>query len=366
MATIRKRGDTWEVMVRIKGHAPIYAYFTKKTLADDWAVKKEAEIKDGRYFDTKEAKTARLVDLFDRYQYEVAPAKEASSQSSIKARIGTLKREFPNTTLASLSVDDVLSFVDKRQKKVSDDAIRKELQLLADLVDSAMVLWGYRLPANPVPTAKRILRKLRKLKPGNSRERRLRPGEYAKIRDAKHNHFTLINEVALFAIETGMRQGEIASARREYVDLEKRIIYVPKSKMDWLTGNKGKVVPLSPLAIKIIESLPVWFIDGTLFGMQSASIKRAFSRLCKKEKLIDLHFHDLCHEATSRLFEAGFRIEEVSAVTGKKDWRTLKRYTHPDPEKLAQKMQDHSDKQQLSDNQHTSARVVRLSPYKSG
>ena len=48
----------------------------------------------------------------------------------------------------------------------------------------------------------------------------------------------------------------------------------------------------------------------------------------------DLHFHDLRHEGTSRLFEAGFAIEQVSLVTGHKDWKMLRRYTHIRPETL--------------------------------
>ena len=48
----------------------------------------------------------------------------------------------------------------------------------------------------------------------------------------------------------------------------------------------------------------------------------------------DLHFHDLRHEGTSRLFEAGFAIEQVSLVTGHKDWKMLRRYTHIRPEAL--------------------------------
>jgi integrase len=142
----------------------------------------------------------------------------------------------------------------------------------------------------------------------------------------------------MFAIETAMRQGELARARREHVDKAKRVIYVPKSKMDWLTGNKGKAVPLSSRAMEIIDSLRVSFIDGSLFGMTQEQIKKGWIRLSRNEKLEDLRFHDLCHEATSRLFEAGFSIAEVSAITGKKDWRTLERYTHPDAEKLAQRM----------------------------
>ncbi|RVC42576.1 site-specific integrase, partial [Mesorhizobium sp. M4B.F.Ca.ET.088.02.2.1] len=44
--------------------------------------------------------------------------------------------------------------------------------------------------------------------------------------------------------------------------------------------------------------------------------------------------HDLRHEGTSRLFEAGFTIEQVALVTGHKDWKMLKRYTHLKPEEL--------------------------------
>lgn len=340
MATVKRHGNGWQVSIRIKGHDPIYATFTKKTLADDWKVSKEAEIKEGRYRDTKAASNTLMVDLFDKYLDKVLPTKEASSHGPNEARIRTLKRfcEPKQLTLAGTTIDHVLSYVTERLKTVTSDAIRKELQIWSDVIDSATSLWGLHIVANPVVNAKRVIKKLRILKPGIERKRRLLPGEYEKIRGATHNQFCLINQVALFAIETAMREGEIAAARREYVDLEKRLIHVPKSKMDWLTGNKGKIVPLSSVAIQIIESLPISFIDGTLFGMKSASIKRAFSRLCKKEGLKDLRFHDLCHEATSRLFEKGFSIAEVSAITGKKDWRTLARYTHPDPEKLAQRM----------------------------
>ena len=56
----------------------------------------------------------------------------------------------------------------------------------------------------------------------------------------------------------------------------------------------------------------------------------------------DLHFHDLRHEATSRLFEAGLPIEKVALVTGHKDWKMLKRYTHLKPEGSAQSSKDYT------------------------
>ncbi|MBZ0215017.1 MAG: tyrosine-type recombinase/integrase, partial [Fimbriimonadaceae bacterium] len=60
----------------------------------------------------------------------------------------------------------------------------------------------------------------------------------------------------------------------------------------------------------------------------------AFQRACKELKIYDLHFHDLRHEATSRLFEAGLTIEKVALVTGHRDWKMLRRYTNLRPESL--------------------------------
>ncbi|WP_347349930.1 tyrosine-type recombinase/integrase [Mesorhizobium humile] len=58
------------------------------------------------------------------------------------------------------------------------------------------------------------------------------------------------------------------------------------------------------------------------------SVRTAFRRGCGDLDIRDLHFHDLRHEGTSRLFEAGFTIEQVALVTGHKDWKMLRRYTH--------------------------------------
>jgi hypothetical protein len=56
--------------------------------------------------------------------------------------------------------------------------------------------------------------------------------------------------------------------------------------------------------------------------------------------IVDLHFHDLRHEATSRLFEQeivdenGRRklsIPEVQQVTLHESWKTLQRYVNLNP-----------------------------------
>jgi integrase len=68
------------------------------------------------------------------------------------------------------------------------------------------------------------------------------------------------------------------------------------------------------------------------------AIKKAFNRAARRAEIEDFHFHDLRHEATSRLFEIGLNIMEVATITGHKDLRMLRRYTHLKAEDLAKKL----------------------------
>ncbi len=56
-------------------------------------------------------------------------------------------------------------------------------------------------------------------------------------------------------------------------------------------------------------------------------MRNGFASAFKKVGINDLHFHDLRREATSRFFERGFTLVEVSTITGHKTLTMLKRYT---------------------------------------
>jgi len=60
-----------------------------------------------------------------------------------------------------------------------------------------------------------------------------------------------------------------------------------------------------------------------IFPYKAASIKEAFLRACRKLGIDNLHFHDLRHEATSRLFERGYEIHEVQQFTLHSSWQQL-------------------------------------------
>jgi site-specific recombinase XerD len=54
--------------------------------------------------------------------------------------------------------------------------------------------------------------------------------------------------------------------------------------------------------------------------------------------LQNLRFHDLRHEAVSRLFEKGLNTFEVGSISGHKTLSMLQRYTHLRSEELVAKL----------------------------
>ena len=80
-------------------------------------------------------------------------------------------------------------------------------------------------------------------------------------------------------------------------------------------------------------------LHGDVFpGVTTEAVKRSYMRAIRQAGIEDLRFHDLRHEATTRLFEKGLNTVEVASITGRKDLRMLRRYTHRKAEDLARKL----------------------------
>ena len=139
--------------------------------------------------------------------------------------------------------------------------------------------------------------------------------------------------IVKFAIATAMRQSEICSIEWSDIDERKRTVLVRDRKDPRNKDGNDQRVPLVDLAgydawALLAEQRAFRPTKGRVFPYNPRSIGTAFRRACQELEIEDLHFHDLRHEGTSRLFEAGLQIEQVALVTGHKDWKMLKRYTH--------------------------------------
>ena len=142
-----------------------------------------------------------------------------------------------------------------------------------------------------------------------------------------------MGQVILFALETAMRQGELAGMTGdggpEETDgdasgNEKR----PEENRSTLFRCRGNPQGTTEHPTTQWERLGYW--PGRDF--------QDFAKACREKGISGLHFHDLRHEGTSRLFEQGFDTMEVRTITGHKTLQMLARYTLLRAEDLVERM----------------------------
>lgn len=340
MAYIKKRGEYWRAEVRRKGYKPTYRTFDTQAEAQKWARRIESEIDTGYYVDHSEAQQTTLRKALERYRKDIAAKKRHPKQEN--GRIDRwLKHDLCYRTLANLKGADFARYRDDRRAQGrAENTIRLELQLISHLYEIARKEWGMEGLMNP-------LKNIRKPSASSARDRRLEPGEYEKIYAAlasSGNSFAL--PAFDLAIETSLRQGALFSLRWEWVDLPKQVIRVPITARG--AENKGvpAVLPLSKRAQQVLLGLHPQDEHGVLAENPTGPVLQTTANavLCVWKRVLpligisNLRWHDLRHEAASRLFEKGLHPLEVASITGHKSMQMLKRYTHLKPESLIAKL----------------------------
>ena len=327
----------WQAHIRRRGFPAQVRTFNTKTEAQAWAATIESEIARGVFVSRAEAEVTTLREALLRYQDEIVPEKKQSARERRRAeelirQIGALAAR----PLAGVHSKDVVTYMkDRAARGAGPNTIRLDLALLSHLFNVARTAWGMESLSNPVELVKGQRPKL-----PQGRTRRLEDGEEIRLLDAARTYGGEIQYIIPWAIETAMRRGEIAAMRWEHLDRKARVLLIPETK----TGTPRRV-PLSSSALQVLDALPRQ-IDGSVWSMRPDSISQAFERVvaaaraayeqeCKQARqkpdaklFKDLRFHDLRHEATSRLFEKGLNPMQVAAITGHKTLQMLKRYTH--------------------------------------
>ncbi|WP_404926301.1 site-specific integrase [Mesorhizobium sp. ORM16] len=149
-----------------------------------------------------------------------------------------------------------------------------------------------------------------------------------------------VGRLIRFAVATAIRQEEICKARWSDLDFRTRMLLIRVRKDPRNKKGNNQRIPLFAAtgydAWAVVEEQRAKRSndDDRIFPFNHRSVGTAFRRGCVDLGTQDLHFYDLRHEGTSRLFEAGLTIEQVALVTGHKDWKMLRRYTHLRPEML--------------------------------
>lgn len=296
----------------------------------------------------QEAASFTLSKALDRYSKEVTARKKGVSEENYK--IGKLKRyDIAKVGFYACSPDDVAAFLAILKKEgMSDNGRRKYALIISHCYTIAVKRWRLHV-VNPVASIEL---------PGNgpSRDRRLEAGEeerfFAELAKARNKY---VLPLVKFAVEMAARRGELLALQWDNVK------YFPDGTgtaalYDTKNGD-NRTVPLSSKAVEILKGLVRPIKGGAVFPLSIGNLRAAREEALKRARksyekeckgagktpspdfLMDLRFHDLRHEATSRLFERGvFDLMEVASITGHKTLQMLQQYTHLRAENLAKKL----------------------------
>lgn len=321
---LQRDSGFWQAKVRLKGKIFSKTFPTKKE-AEAWASVQESELYRNIWQDGAAAESKTFNSVVDLYMERVLPTKKGAKQDISLCNL--LKRELPQMSLAELSTDKLSKIRDTWSKSVSPATVLKRLGLINRIMKFAQIDLGIFLPQGlPV-------QQIRKPVVNNARDRRLKNDELDRLLNSAS---TRLVPVIKWAISTAMRREEISTLTWDQINIQERYALLTETK-----NGSSRKVPLTNQALAVLDDLADSNINGNelVFGYQSKhSISTAFDRTCKRAEITNLRFHDLRHEAASRLFEAGLNVIEAASVTGHKELRMLQRYTHLKPADIADKL----------------------------
>ena len=311
MASFRKRNGLWQVQVRSIHAGATSKSFHRKSDAERWATQQEALMQNGLWEKNK-SNDYTIKDMLERYLAEVTPTKRGKDAEARRLKRLLGEKRLTSHRLVKVEPHIFATFRDQRLK----DGLRTcqyDLVLLRHAWNIARIEWGWSIGDNPLTL-------IRMPKNNPPRERRLKIGEYERLEEAaKTSRSWYLWPIVVLAIETGMRRGEILSLRWEHVDEEKRSVFLPITK-----NGTSRRVPLNDKAFEILLSTKT--TNNTCFPITHIAFRQAWDRLRRRADITDLTFHDLRHEAISRLFESDLKIHEVMAISGHKTASQLFRY----------------------------------------
>ena len=370
MAHKRQRGQVWEYTFKREGllEKPLYMTFESEAEGDAFAKRLEALLERGivptEYLPKTKIRTVgELIREFER---------DAHPSHKDMGVLGTVYKSKGKELLTRLNVDWVDAWVSKmkREDKLSPATIQSKVGAMARCTD-----WGVRkqhlvMPDHPFRTLPDGYARYTKTdialagveRIDIERDRRLERGEHEKIlailkigilprkqRPLKLEHVPALQCMFVLAQESAMRLREMYTLTMDQVDIGKSTVFLEKTK----NGSKRQV-PLSSVAIEALEDyLKVrshqgdaffpWWKEGDFNKKNLHTLTDYLSSLYgdifEAAGCVNLKFHDLRHEATSRLFERTTMGDtEIAKITGHRSLKMLLRYANLRGSQLSKKM----------------------------
>ncbi|WP_426281701.1 integrase [Lysobacter soli] len=345
----RKNGTTgYTAQIRLKRDGKLVhteaETFSTKALAREWMTRREADLDTQRARGEPMGKRMTLGDMVAWYEgreREGEPWGRTKKADLARLKVGPLREKRADM----LTRSDFIAYIDGRRDTGAGPATAaNDLIWLRQVFRSASAVLHTPVPLHALDAAAEYLRGERTIAKPKQRDRRITPSEEAKLLrylDDRHGEIPM-GTVVRFALLTARRQEEITRLRWDDLDLAKGVALLRNVKHPTKKIGNHKTFRMLAPAWELVQSqeravLPDGSKEPLVFPFSPKSIGAAFTRATRYLGIDDLHFHDLRHEATSRLFEKGYSIQEVAQFTLHESWMTLKRYTHLKPEDVPER-----------------------------
>jgi integrase len=264
-----------------------------------------------------------LIYSFERFGIEVAGPK--------LGQLNQIKSYFAGVSIHDMTFDDVLDFAALRRKTVGPSTLQTQMYYLKQAVVNSRI----KTELSVVDMAIDELKKKKIIMGSVRRDRRLEPGEYDALMMEAGGHW--ISVAIDIALESAMRQSEIHRLKWSDIDNNRGVIQLMRKDKHAETGQSKQEIPLlKGVRDVLLRSQNMIRTGPNLVPVKrAASISDTFAKIRKKAGIEDLRFHDLRHEAISRMFERGMRVEQVRVVSGHRTLEQLSRYVNLRAEDLA-------------------------------
>ena len=359
MGTISKRTTTkgdvrYRALIQVRKQGVNFSEsktFSKKTLAEAWIKKREAEIEINPEIlqGCEKKQSMTLYEAIERYIEDVTEI----GQSKLYKLKQFKTYDFAKLQLINLTRDVFSAYALKRRNSDFDGASVAKSTVEQDLYYFKSVLMHAEFVLNQdspalfeLEKAMVGLRNAKQIDRSESRERLPTRDELQILTSYFYKRWQLKNVtmpthlIMWLAIYTTRRRGELFGLRISDYDAEHGVWLVRNIKNPKGSKGNNKRFKVSSKAKAIIDELlssevrkKMMRLGGDpdlLIPLDAASTTRLFTEACKIHSINDLWWHDFRHEGATRLAEEGLTVPQIQQFTLHDSWSSLQRYVNLD------------------------------------
>jgi integrase len=298
MASILKLGPGWRALIRRKGHKSICKTLPTKAAAEAWARIVEAGLDAGKSVAAIQGvRVGELIEVYRGLREKVRPILDTSNEHYMLLH---LAEGLGDMAAEALTIDDLIAWCAQRAEEGAGPyTLNMEVSKLGTVLRYAAAAKRLTLP-DVIGQARPLLSHTGLIGGGNLRTRRVTEDELVRLLEAVSPWMA---DVVVFAVATAMRREEIVRIAWADLDAKKKLVVIRDRKHPRKKRGNDEWVPLLGVAWEVVQAQPRR--EERIFPRHPQTISKAFKAACDKLGIADLHFHDLRHEGTSRLFESG-------------------------------------------------------------